>query len=59
MNARLPSAICIIFLAVGLLHLLRLLYRWPVQLGAWSAPHWISSWVARRMGAGLLGLSTA
>jgi hypothetical protein len=32
----------IIFLGVGLLHLLRLFYGWPVQLGAWSVPHWIS-----------------
>jgi hypothetical protein len=31
-----------IFFLVGLLHLLRLFYHWPVQLGTWVVPHWIS-----------------
>jgi len=31
-----------IFFAVGLLHLLRLIYHWPVQLGAWLVPQWLS-----------------
>jgi hypothetical protein len=31
-----------IFFIVGLLHLLRLLYRWPVQFDAWTVPGWVS-----------------
>jgi hypothetical protein len=31
-----------IFFIVGLLHLLRLLYGWPVQFDAWNVPDWVS-----------------
>ena len=30
------------FFAVGLLHLLRLFYHWPVQVGVWLVPQWVS-----------------
>lgn len=33
-----------IFAVVGLLHLLRVVNIWPVQLGPWSVPMWVS-WV--------------
>lgn len=33
-----------IFGVVALLHLLRLIAAWPVQLGPWSVPMWVS-WV--------------
>lgn len=32
----------VIFFVVGLLHLLRLIYGWPAQLGAWIVPGWLS-----------------
>ena len=32
----------ILFGAVALAHLLRLIYAWPVQLGAETVPMWIS-----------------
>ena len=35
----------IIFLLVGLLHVLRLVYGWTVVIGGWSVPMWVS-WVA-------------
>jgi hypothetical protein len=31
-----------IFLLVAVLHLLRLIYHWPVVLGPWIAPYWAS-----------------
>ena len=31
-----------IFFVVGLVHLLRLLYHWPAQLGGWPLPEWLS-----------------
>jgi hypothetical protein len=31
-----------IFLAVGLLHLSRLVYHWPVRAGVWLVPEWLS-----------------
>jgi hypothetical protein len=31
-----------VFFAVGLLHVLRLLRQWPVQIGPWLVPLWIS-----------------
>ena len=34
----------LLFGAVTLLHLLRLVYAWPAQIGTWSVPLWIS-WV--------------
>jgi hypothetical protein len=35
----------IIFLLIGLLHLLRVLYGWDAIVAGWSVPIWIS-WVA-------------
>lgn len=35
----------IIFLLIGLLHLLRVLYGWDAIVAGWSVPMWIS-WVA-------------
>ena len=32
----------IIFVAVALLHLLRLIYQWPVQIGTFGIPIWVS-----------------
>jgi hypothetical protein len=32
----------LIFFAVGLLHLMRLLYHWPVQMAGWLVPEWLS-----------------
>lgn len=31
-----------IFFAVGLFHLLRLVYHWPAQVGGWLVPEWLS-----------------
>lgn len=31
-----------IFFFVGLLHLLRLIWNWPAQIGGWSVPGWLS-----------------
>ena len=42
----------IVFSLVALLHALRLLKRWPVTIGGWRVPTWIS-WVALA-GAGFL-----
>ena len=41
-----------VFLAVALLHAIRLFLAWPAQLAGWEAPIWIS-WVAL-FGAGAL-----
>lgn len=32
----------IVFFAVGLLHLLRLIYHLPVQFGTFALPQWVS-----------------
>jgi len=32
----------VIFANVALLHFLRLLLDWPVQIGNWSVPSWLS-----------------
>ena len=32
----------IIFVIVAVLHLLRLIYQWPAQIGAFSMPMWLS-----------------
>ena len=34
----------VIFGLVALLHVLRLFMNWPVQLGAWTVPLWLS-WI--------------
>lgn len=31
-----------IFAAIGILHLLRVLYEWPAYIGGWVVPMWIS-----------------
>ena len=31
-----------IFLLVAMLHLLRLVYQWPIVVGTWAVPHWVS-----------------
>jgi len=31
-----------IFLLVGILHLFRLVYHFPIVFGTWIAPHWLS-----------------
>lgn len=31
-----------IFLLVALLHLLRLVNHWPIVIGTWPVPHWVS-----------------
>jgi len=31
-----------IFLLVGMLHLFRLLYAWPIVVGEWNVPQWVS-----------------
>jgi hypothetical protein len=43
----------IIFIAITLLHLLRIVNGWKVAIGPWAAPDWIS-WVALVI-AGYLG----
>jgi hypothetical protein len=35
----------VIFAVVALLHLLRIYMDWPVAIGDWSAPMWVS-WIA-------------
>ena len=32
----------LLFAAMTLLHLLRLVYGWPAQIGAWTVPLWVS-----------------
>ncbi len=31
-----------IFFLVAVLHLLRLVYQWPIVVGTWTVPHWVS-----------------
>ena len=31
-----------IFFLVAMLHLLRLIYHWPIVVGTWTVPHWVS-----------------
>jgi hypothetical protein len=35
-------ASAVVFLVVGLVHLLRAVQGWPVQLGTWTVPVWPS-----------------
>ncbi len=44
----------VIFAVVALLHLLRLYMDWPVVIGDWSAPMWVS-WIALVV-AGILAI---
>jgi hypothetical protein len=47
----------VIFALVALLHLVRIFLGWPVDIGEWSVPMWVS-WVALVVAGGLalLGL---
>ena len=42
----------VIFAMVALLHLLRIFMGWPVLIGSWMAPMWLS-WIALVVAAGL------
>jgi hypothetical protein len=44
----------VIFAVVALLHLLRIYMDWPVVIGDWSAPLWVS-WIALVV-AGILAI---
>ncbi len=50
----------IIFALVALLHLVRIYMGWPVVIGSWSVPMWVS-WIALVVAGGLafFGLSVA
>ncbi len=49
-----------IFAIVALLHLLRIFMGWPVSIGSWMVPMWLS-WIALVVAGGLsyFGLSLA
>jgi len=36
------TATAILFALIGAVHGLRLLYGWPVTIGTWQAPPWVS-----------------
>ena len=42
----------IIFTLVALFHLVRILMEWPVMIGDWSVPKWMS-WIALIVAGGL------
>ena len=42
----------IIFALVALFHLVRIFMEWPVMIGDWSVPMWVS-WVALIVAGGL------
>jgi hypothetical protein len=50
----------VIFALVALLHLLRIYMGWPIVIGSWTAPMWVS-WIGLVVGGGLsyFGLSLA
>jgi hypothetical protein len=33
---------CFLFLVFAIVHLIRLLFAWPVQIDAWTIPVWVS-----------------
>jgi len=35
----------VLFLIIAALHLLRIVFGWPAQIGGWSIPVWVS-WLA-------------
>jgi hypothetical protein len=45
----------VIFALVALLHLVRIFMGWPVDIGGWSVPMWVS-WVAVVVAGGLAAL---
>jgi hypothetical protein len=42
----------VIFALVALLHLLRIYMGWPIVIGSWTAPMWVS-WTGFVVGGGL------
>ena len=50
----------VIFAMVALLHLLRIYMGWPIVIGSWTAPMWVS-WIGFVVAGGLsyFGLSLA
>jgi hypothetical protein len=42
----------VIFAAVALLHLTRIYMGWPVMIGGWSVPMWVS-WIGLVVAGGL------
>ncbi len=32
----------LIFIIVGVMHLLRIIYQWQIVIGTWAAPMWVS-----------------
>jgi hypothetical protein len=48
----------VIFALVALLHLLRIYMGWPIAIGGWTAPMWVS-WIGLVVAGGLsyFGLS--
>jgi hypothetical protein len=50
----------VIFMLVALLHLLRIYMGWPVVIGSWTVPMWVS-WIALVVAGSLsyFGLSLA
>jgi hypothetical protein len=50
----------VIFAVVALLHLLRIYMGWPIVIGSWTAPMWVS-WIGLIVAGGLSysGLSLA
>jgi hypothetical protein len=50
----------VIFVLVALLHLLRIYMGWPIVIGSWTAPMWVS-WIGFVVAGGLsyFGLSLA
>ena len=50
----------VIFAVVALLHLLRIYMGWPIVIGSWTAPIWVS-WIAPVVAGGLsyFGLTLA
>jgi hypothetical protein len=48
----------VIFALVALLHLLRIYMGWPVVIGSWTVPMWVS-WIVVAGGLSYFGLSLA
>ena len=50
----------VIFAVVAILHLLRIYMGWPIVIGSWTAPMWVS-WIAHVVAGSLsyFGLSLA
>lgn len=39
------TVVTTLFSLIALLHILRIVYNWPAQIGGWNVPMWIS-WLA-------------